>query len=222
MKKLILFLSLFVMFSNIRANTPKVQLVEQMQLFLTNTLKQNYGEHSTQRLFQMFLESYRENRDYVLSIDRKEFSKLNNQILNDSVYSKLYCEVKFVSSVDSLLIVRNLHTNEGNKQTVVNYSTKGEGVSKFNTYCNLQYLKNRIFTNTSESRIIDIIGNFSELSSGSKQNMPFLTNVASKFPKELDLPVVQEYITVVFWNYLCQCSNYDLHKRKKTGKYDLY
>lgn len=200
------------------------EIVIKMQKYFEHTLQENYGNCPDTTLYRMFFENYNDNDDYILHTNREKIKEINTELFQDSIYSFFYDNIYVVSTYDSIKIMREQLASELKYGRVIS-QRDANGTTKFRfkyeTYCNqYEYLEKRIFINSGSSKIIKGAATYSVAQY--QQNMKILAGIILEFPEELKLAIVKEYIAVVYWNYICQCSNYNLHQRKKIGKYDLY
>ncbi|TKG87191.1 hypothetical protein EYV94_28455 [Puteibacter caeruleilacunae] len=228
MKRKILLSTIVLMLCVIVAKSNSIssreKILNQMEQFFIETLKQNYGNHAETDLYKMFFENYIHNDNYLLNVDRKKIKDINDELFsNDTIYYYFYNKVTFVSVRDSVSLVTNaLKVNPNCEQRVVyceNYHRKKCIGTFYNTFCNHDgFLKDEVLNKSDNYAIFNIIRGIDKTLDS--QGMIYMAPRLLEHENELSIPVVKKYITVVYWNYLCRCANYDLHHRMKIGKYN--
>lgn len=202
-------------------------IAKKMQIFFSNTLQENYGFLPDSVLYSMFFESFYESAGgYVLSINRKKMKEINGELFTDSIYYYFFPKIVYVSTSDSVSILVKIYAEKGDSNICVvcrrDQWGKSIGDNAFNARYNLTgFVEKNIFENNSNSEVLRQIEAMRKYK-GYDQNMFDLIDAINQKPAEIQIPEVKNYVAVVFWKYLCYCSNWDLINRTKKGKYDLY
>jgi len=228
-KFIILFIAC-ILFSNFcNAETNEMQndkLARKMERFFVQTLIDNYGYNKDEILYRIFFENfYRNDGEYFLSVNRKKIANLNEELFQDSAYYYFYVETYYVSSPDSISFLQNKLEENGHTNVAVSLRLdKYRGTvadSKYNIRLNENgFLKYNIFNESTNSEILKNIQQLWE-AKGKEQNMFEFIELALAKPDELTNPEVKAFLTLVFWKYMCYCTNYDLNGRIKKGKYEI-
>lgn len=228
-RKIILLVSMFLVISSFcTAQNYEVQnrkLSQKMEKFFFQTLMDNYGFNKDDILLRIFFENfYRNDGEYFLEINRKKIAAIIEELFQDSAFFHFYIENYYVSTPDSIDILRNKLKEMGKSEFSVShrqYKYKGTVAdSKYNVSLNDKFLMQEVFVEGHQSEILSHIEKMWEVK-GKEQNMFEFIELALAKPEELTKSQLKAYAAVVFWKYLCYCTNYDLNKRMKKGKYEI-
>lgn len=203
------------------------KLARKMEKFFVQTLIDNYGYNRDEILYRIFFENfYRNDGEYYLLVNRKKMAELNKELFQDSAFYYFYDETYFVSTADSVPIVQKKLEEIGKKNVRVSLNQdqyRGTVAdSKYKVQLNENgYLKYGIFD---ENKNSDILKNIQQLwdAKGKQQNMFELVELGLAKPEELKQDEVRTFAALVFWQYLCNITNYDLNSRTKKSKYEIY
>ncbi len=231
-RALFLFVIILIFITNISLASSKSplspdELVEKMRTCFEKTLINNYGNHSMPELYNMFFESfYQNNGDYILETDREEIKEINKNLFLDSFYFQFYPKVVNVSSRDSILIIRNKCKEKGDSILMISYNKnenlRTHGRRKFNTYYSWGgYVEKKLLNVNSGSEVLLEIDTLRQYL-GNEQNMFELVDLIKEHPEEIHIEELKDFVVIIFWKYMCYCSNYDMVERKKVGKYDKF
>lgn len=201
------------------------RLSAKMEKFFIQTLTDNYGFNKDEILLRIFFENfYRNDGEYFLEINRKKIAALNEELFQDSAFFYFYVEKIFVSTQDSVAILQNKLSETGKSYFLVDYTQPAYRGTiadpKYSVALNERFLKNQVFVENHQSQILTQIEKLWK-AKGKEQNMFDFIELALAKPEELTKPELKVFSTVVFWKYLCYCTNYDLNLRTKKGKYEI-
>ncbi len=228
MKHLVVIISFFLLpYTLLGQNKCEYESCEgvlsQMQFFFEKTLQYNYGEHIDTTLYKMFFEAfYKHNGDYVLHVDTARISKLNQILSEDSIFSCFYIQRYFVSSSDSIQILKDKLNNQGKIDFSISNNINREGKakkkSKFNTSFNPDgYIYKSILKRNTTSEVLSYALEKQHLL-GTSQNMFELIDWINHSSRELSNSELKEYITLTFWPYLSDCADISFPDAKQPNR----
>ncbi len=201
------------------------RLLNKMEKFFIQTLTDNYGFNKDDILLRIFFENfYRNDGEYFLEINRKKIASLNEELFQDSAFFYFYVEKIFVSTRDSVALLHDKLNESGKSDFLVDFKQPAYRGTiadpKYSVALNEKFLRSQVFVEGHQSQILAQIEKLWD-AKGKEQNMFDFIELALTKPEELTKPELKTLSTLVFWKYLCYCTNYDLNRRTKKGKYEI-
>jgi len=205
MKKILIILMLVLSSELCFCNDNSSKLVYEMKSYFLETLKNNYGDRSANQLIFEFLSMYQEKEGKMsLVLDKEKLKKINNKLSQVNNYYRYYPSLIFAQSNDEF--------KRANKDSipVIIFSPDRNvnNVTKFGVYLNYKFLSH-IAKELNNEAIINI------------ENYYHSTGIVSFFMvsdsfvkcKEcLHNEYAKDFLTIVFWKYLCDLAGLDFYK----------
>lgn len=208
-----------LLISNLSLGQTKTEdLLDEMQVFFTEVLRENFGEQPDSMLYKQFFDCFNQNEGYyILNIDHNQMKEFNSKLFLDSIYFSIYLRVIFVDNVESAL-QHPLRKNPSVK-ILSNRRANGSWTNRKRIYSKIYYKPEGII-----DRIIEEEKNKSVLAkklNKLQQIFPiqihlldFIEHARGNF-SEFENPEIRKLTTLLFWHYACYCSNFDFYERKE-------
>lgn len=181
------------------------KLLLKMKEFLIETLKENYNSDSDDQLFLHFFSDYQKNEGQIhLVINNKELEAINNILFSDSIYYTYYHGLVFAKTTKEFEMARN----ENKRAIIFGPNKKPKSPTKFGIYVSSKYILS-IKNNLNNEAIANITEyyQYTGLISYFIVSDSFL-----QCPKCIQEQGSQEFITILFWKFLCDIAECEFYK----------
>ena len=189
-------------------------MAKQMQDFFLKTLKENYKSESIENSYFLFLNDFLEKKGKLsLKIDTTEIKKINKKLKKKRYYSYYYKTLRVIDNSekwDSLISSKSSNSKKGYKN-VKPLDSSDKSIPSLVVFLNKSGHYKHIMKNNE-------LLSFNEIEI-SYEHTPYLdfylvSRVFMHFEDDLEETIVREFISVVFWRFLCNQAGIQFIKKE--------